>query len=84
MTFSRLVPRTLGQWCVAGLLAVGIGLLLVDHWAHAFGFLPYLVILACPLMHLFMHHGHGHHHGGSGSQGATGSEATGEGPRGNA
>jgi hypothetical protein len=25
--------------------------------------LPFLVVLACPLMHLFMHHGHGHHHG---------------------
>jgi hypothetical protein len=24
--------------------------------------LPFLVVLACPLMHLFMHHGHGHHH----------------------
>jgi hypothetical protein len=26
------------------------------------GILPYLLILACPLMHLF-HHGHGHHGG---------------------
>jgi len=26
--------------------------------------LPYLLLLACPLMHLFMHHGHGgHQHG---------------------
>jgi hypothetical protein len=24
--------------------------------------LPYLILLACPLMHLFMHHGHGHGH----------------------
>ena len=23
--------------------------------------LPYLLLLACPLMHLFMHRGHGHH-----------------------
>jgi hypothetical protein len=23
--------------------------------------LPYLFLLACPLMHLFMHHGHGNH-----------------------
>ncbi|WP_447274122.1 DUF2933 domain-containing protein [Burkholderia sola] len=23
--------------------------------------LPYLLLLSCPLMHLFMHHGHGHH-----------------------
>jgi hypothetical protein len=25
-------------------------------------FLPYLLFLSCPLMHLFMHHGHGHQH----------------------
>ncbi|WP_019603403.1 DUF2933 domain-containing protein [Teredinibacter turnerae] len=23
--------------------------------------LPYLILLLCPLMHLFMHHGHHHH-----------------------
>jgi hypothetical protein len=23
------------------------------------GWLPYLLLLACPLMHLFMHRGHG-------------------------
>ena len=40
--------------------------LVTEHTAHFFGVLPYLLILACPLMHLFMHHGHhhGHHHGG--------------------
>jgi hypothetical protein len=26
--------------------------------AHLFGFLPYLVLLACPLLHVFMHRGH--------------------------
>jgi hypothetical protein len=35
--------------------------LLRDHWGHALGFAPYLLFLACPLMHLFMHHGHGGH-----------------------
>jgi hypothetical protein len=30
-----------------------------EHWAHALGLLPYLLLLACPLMHLF--HGRGHH-----------------------
>jgi hypothetical protein len=33
-----------------------------------FGALPFLLLAACPLMHLFMHHGHGgqggHSHGG--------------------
>jgi hypothetical protein len=32
---------------------------------RVFGVLPYLLLLACPLMHLFLHHGHGGHHGGS-------------------
>ena len=35
-----------------------------EHRAHLLGVLPYLLLLACPLMHLFMHHGHHRHHGG--------------------
>jgi hypothetical protein len=31
------------------------------HWAHALGLAPYLLFLACPLMHIFMHRGHKHH-----------------------
>jgi hypothetical protein len=37
--------------------------LLTEHLAHTLGALPYLLLAACPLMHLFMHHGHdGHGH----------------------
>lgn len=36
--------------------------LITEHRAHVLGFLPYLLLLACPLMHLFMHHGHQDHH----------------------
>ena len=49
-----------------GFLAVGGFFLLTEHTAHVFGVLPYLLILACPLMHLFMHHGHGGGHNHSG------------------
>ncbi len=35
--------------------------ILSEHRAHFFGWLPYLLLLACPLMHLFMHGGHGGH-----------------------
>ena len=42
------------------LTTVGI-LLLTGHKAHLLGFAPYLLLLACPLMHLFMHGGHGAH-----------------------
>ena len=50
---------------LAGFLLIGLFFLWSEHRAHLFGVLPYLLILACPLMHLFMHHGHGghHHHG---------------------
>lgn len=35
--------------------------LLTEHLAHVVQALPYLLLLACPLMHVFMHHGHGGH-----------------------
>ena len=39
------------------------GYLFIWHGAHVAAALPFLVLLACPLMHIFMHGGHGHHHG---------------------
>ena len=47
-----------GWWFFA---AVALFYLLTEHQAHLFGALPLLLLLACPLMHLFMHHGHGRH-----------------------
>lgn len=48
-------------------LAVVLGFfLLTEHQAHLFGALPFLLILLCPLMHVFMHHGHGSHGSGAG------------------
>ena len=41
--------------------------LLTEHLAHVVGVLPYLLLLACPLMHVFMHGRHGGH-GGHGHQ----------------
>ena len=49
-----------------GFLIVAGFFLLTEHTAHVFGVLPWLLILACPLMHLFMHHGHHGGHGGHG------------------
>lgn len=49
------------RWVFAGFVAVAAFFLLSEHRAHFFGALPYLLVLACPLMHLFMHHGHGAH-----------------------
>jgi hypothetical protein len=44
------------------LVAVAVGgfYLVTEHTAHLLGVLPYLLVLACPLMHVFMHRGHGH------------------------
>jgi len=50
-------------------IAVGGFYLVTEHTAHLFGVLPYLLILACPLMHVFMHHGHGHGRGGRAGHG---------------
>lgn len=52
---------------IATIVAVSVlGFLVYEgHGAHLLGLLPYLLILACPLMHIFMHGGHGghgHHH----------------------
>jgi hypothetical protein len=49
--------------------------LVTEHAAHVFGVLPYLLILACPLMHLFMHHGH---HGGHDAHGGADDRRGGE------
>jgi hypothetical protein len=41
--------------------AIAAYFLLSEHRAHFLGALPLLLLLACPLMHVFMHHGHGGH-----------------------
>jgi hypothetical protein len=37
-------------------------ILLNEHWGHVLGVLPYLLLLACPLLHLFSHGDHGGDH----------------------
>jgi hypothetical protein len=37
--------------------------LATEHTAHLAGWLPYGLVLLCPLMHLFMHGRHGNHAG---------------------
>ena len=46
-----------------GFLAIAAFFLQTEHRAHLFGALPFLFLLACPLLHLFMHGGHGGHGG---------------------
>ncbi len=37
--------------------------LLIEHRQHIWQFLPFLILLACPFLHLFMHGSHGGHGG---------------------
>jgi hypothetical protein len=51
-------------WIAAVMTAlIGAFFLLREHWGHVAGYWPYLLLLlACPVMHLFHGHGgHGHH-----------------------
>ena len=51
------------NWITIIFIAVISFYLFTEHRAHLLGILPWLILLACPLMHLFMHHGHeGHDH----------------------
>jgi len=59
---ARYVRR--GRWVFAGFLVFALLLLAAEHRTHVLGVLPWLLLLACPLMHLLMHGGHGHHHQG--------------------
>ncbi len=49
------------NWVLIGFLAIAGFYLVTEHTAHLFGALPYILLLACPLMHIFMHRGHGRH-----------------------
>ena len=49
------------KWVFIGFLAVAAFFLLSEHRAHFLGILPYLLVLACPLMHFFHHGHHGPH-----------------------
>lgn len=58
----------------ASLALVGVVTLylLTEHLQHTLGALPWLILLACPLLHVFMHRGHSHGHGQPGERTTTG------------
>ena len=60
MTQDRPTPSR-RPWRIAAamLLLIAGFYLLREHWGHLGGFWVYLLLLACPLMHLM--HGHGGH-----------------------
>tara|TARA_R110000868_G_scaffold96209_3_gene264716 strand:+ start:1216 stop:1518 length:303 start_codon:yes stop_codon:yes gene_type:complete len=44
-----------------GLIGAATYFLLIEHRQHVWQYLPFLILLACPFMHIFMHGGHGGH-----------------------
>lgn len=42
-----------------GFLLIAAFFLFSEHQAHFFGILPFLFLLACPFLHMWMHGGHG-------------------------
>ena len=56
-------------------LGIAAFFIITEHAAHVLGILPYLLLLACPLLHWL----HGGHRGGHGKHGTNGGGAGGEG-----
>ena len=51
------------RWFFWSAAAVGAYYLVTEHRAHLLDYLPYVLLMACPLMHLFHRHGgHDHQH----------------------
>ena len=68
--------RLLSPWvALLGFLAVAAFFLFSEHRAHFFGVVPYLLLLACPLLHFFGHGGHGRHNSCGGSGRGTNADA---------
>ncbi len=65
-------PHANGSWqsrsklVLIGFLAIAAYFLWTEHRAHVVQFLPYILLLLCPLLHLFQG-GHGAHGGDQGN-----------------
>jgi hypothetical protein len=60
---SRGSGRTAVTVGLCAFLAVAAYFLWTEHRAHVIGVLPWLLFLACPIIHLLMHRGHSGHGG---------------------
>lgn len=59
------IPTWIG---LCAFLAIAAFFLWAEHRAHILGVLPYLLLAACPIIHLFMHRSHGGHGAGHGGR----------------
>jgi hypothetical protein len=50
------------RWVFWAFAAVGAYYLLTEHRAHLLDYLPYVLLMACPLMHFFGHGSHNQRH----------------------
>ena len=57
-----------GGLVLLGFLVIAAFFLVTEHTAHVFGALPFLLLALCPLMHVFMHGGHGGAHADHGDE----------------
>ncbi len=55
------------RWIFWGFVAIAGFFLVAEHRAHAIEYLPFILLAACPLLHLF--HGHGGHQRQEGHKG---------------
>ena len=56
-------PRQVSRFVFLGFVLIAAYFLITEHRAHLVGlvpFLPFLLLAACPLLHLFHHRGHDH------------------------
>ena len=57
------VTKSRNKWVLIAFIAIAAYFLITEHRAHLFGWLSaygiWLLLLACPVLHLFMHGGHG-------------------------
>jgi hypothetical protein len=54
------------KWVFVAFVAIAAYFVIAEHRAHLSGllyYLPFLLLLLCPLLHVFMHGRHGHHTG---------------------
>ena len=57
----RINQRLLGRLAWIGILAIVGFFLFTEHRAHLLGWWPFLLLLACPFLHVFWHGSHGVH-----------------------
>lgn len=72
----QLFWRSPPGYLALGLIAIAAYFVVMEHRAHVVEVLPYGLLLLCPLMHIFMHRGHGAHQDKGETRHVEASEAT--------